>query len=79
MKDEVLKQALEALELNNAEWRAVANSGDCGYWNAEKQDHYIQTEKAITAIKALAQPEQDVPEVCFGNMAVQPAPEYVSR
>ena len=56
-KDEALKLALEALELNNDEWKSLADSGDCGYWNAEDQDHYKQTNKAITAIKqALAAP-----------------------
>jgi hypothetical protein len=57
---EVLKQALEALELNNDEWKSLADSGDAGCWRAEDQDHYKQTNKAITAIKAaLAQPEQE--------------------
>ena len=57
---EVLKLALEALELNNSEWKDLADSGDSGYWKAEDQDHYQQTNKAITAIKeALAQPEQE--------------------
>jgi len=57
-KDEALKLALEALVLNNAEWKALADSGDAGFWQAEEQDHYKQTEQAITAIKeALAQPE----------------------
>jgi hypothetical protein len=50
-KDEALNLALEALELNNLEWKALADSGDCGYWNAEDQDHYKQTNEAITAIK----------------------------
>ena len=59
-KDEALKLALEALVLNNAEWKALADSGDAGFWQAEEQDHYKQTEQAITAIKeALAQPEQE--------------------
>ena len=56
---EVLKQALEALELNNDEWKSLADSGDAGCWRAEDQDHYKQTNKAITDIKAaLAQPEE---------------------
>jgi hypothetical protein len=46
-----LDLALEALELNNDEWKSLADSGDCGYWNAEDQDHYKQTNEAITAIK----------------------------
>jgi hypothetical protein len=58
-KDEALKLALEAMILNNAEWKRLADSGDGGYWSAEDQDHYKQTEQAITAIKeALAQQEQ---------------------
>jgi hypothetical protein len=64
-----LEQVLEALELNNAEWKAMADSGDCGYWHAEERDHYIQTEKAITAIKALPQPNQapcDMGVMCAG-------------
>ena len=46
-----LEQVLEALELNNKEWKLLADSGDDGYWLAEEQDHYQQTEQAITAIK----------------------------
>jgi hypothetical protein len=57
---ETLDLALEALELNNLEWKALADSGDCGYWNAEDQDHYKQTNQAITAIKqARSAPVQD--------------------
>lgn len=60
MKDEALKLALEALELNNNEWKALADSGDCGNWRAEDQDHYKQTNDAITAIKAaLEQPAHE--------------------
>jgi hypothetical protein len=60
MTKEVLKQALAALALNNAEWKALADSCDRVWWTAEEQYHYIQTEKAIAAIKeALAQPEQE--------------------
>jgi hypothetical protein len=60
MTKEALKLAIEAMILNNAEWKRLADSGDGGYWSAEDQDHYKQTEQAITAIKeALAQPEQE--------------------
>jgi hypothetical protein len=52
MTKEALKLALEAMMLNNAEWKRLADSGDAGYWSAEDQDHYKQTEQAITAIKA---------------------------
>ena len=69
-KDEALKLALEVLELNNSEWKDLADSGDSGYWKAEDQDHYQQTNKAITAIKeALAQPEPvecDMDVLCIG-------------
>ncbi len=55
----VMELALEALVLNNDEWKSLADSGDSGYWKAEDQDHYKQTNEAITAIEnALAQPEQ---------------------
>jgi hypothetical protein len=67
-KDEALKLALEAMILNNAEWKRLADSGDGGYWSAEEQDHYKQTEQAIAAIKeALAQPEQE--PVVFNTLA----------
>jgi hypothetical protein len=58
---EALRMALDALELNNDEWKSLADSGDCGYWNAEDQDHYKQTNEAITAIKqALAAQQEPV-------------------
>jgi hypothetical protein len=58
-KDEALKLALDALLLNNVEWKSLADSGDAGYWRAEDQAHYKQTSGVIDAIKeALAQPEQ---------------------
>ena len=51
MTKDALKLALEALVLNNAEWKHLADSGDSGDWSAEDQDHYKHTEEAITAIK----------------------------
>ena len=51
MTKEALKLALEALVLNNAEWKHLADSGDSGYWSAEDQNHYKQTEQAITAVQ----------------------------
>jgi hypothetical protein len=58
MSKEVMQQALEALVLNNAEWKSLADSGDSGYWKAEDQDHYQQTNKAITALETeLAKPD----------------------
>jgi hypothetical protein len=60
MTKEVLKLALEALET--------------AHINVLDDMLADEIQQAITAIKeALAQPEQDVSEVCFGNMAVQPA------
>ena len=50
-KDKALQLALEALEINNKEWKYLADSGDSGQWNAEDQDHYQFTEKAIIFIK----------------------------
>ena len=46
-----LKLALEALKLNNDEWKSLADSGDCGRWKAEDQDHYKQTNEAIAAVE----------------------------
>ena len=54
-KDEALKLALEALETNNKAWKHLADSGDAGFWEAEDQNHYKQTEQAIAAVqRALA-------------------------
>ena len=56
----VVQQALDALELNNQEWKNLADSGDCGYWKAEDQDHYKQTSEAIAALRQLLeQPDQE--------------------
>ena len=59
----IVEQALEALRLNNDEWKALADSGDCGRWTAESQDHYKQTNAAIVALEAaLAQQAEPVQE-----------------
>ena len=78
MSKEVMQQALEALVLNNAEWKSLADSGDSGYWKAEDQDHYQQTNKAITALETeLAKPdfwEGYVPEpdsTCSNALRIQ--------
>jgi hypothetical protein len=61
---DVLKQMVEALELNNSEWKELADSGDAGYWTAEEQDHYKQTEEAIKAGKqAISELESQEPDV----------------
>ena len=76
-----VKLALEALVLNNAEWKSLADSGDSGYWKAEDQDHYQQTNKAITALETeLAKPdfwEGYVPEpdsTCSNALRIQHKP-----
>jgi hypothetical protein len=70
-KEEALRTALKALELNNSEWKSLADSGDCGFWRAEDQNHYKQTKEAITAIKqALAA----VPDAITDNSE---SPEYI--
>jgi len=57
-----MKLALEALELNNAEWKSLADSGDTGYWRAEDQSHYKQTNEAIIALRtAIEQAEKQEP------------------
>jgi hypothetical protein len=63
--DEALKLALEALQLNNSEWKLLADSGDCGSWRAEDQDHYKQTNEAITACEQAlaAQPARTLEEL----------------
>lgn len=89
MSKEAMKLALEALELNNDEWKSLADSGDCGWWRAEDQSHYKQTNEAITALReALAeQPAQQEPEwyhfVRYGDDCFVPykgqAPEQATR
>lgn len=52
-QDEALiRQMLEALILNNAEWKRLADSGDAGFWIAEELYHYKQTESVISAARA---------------------------
>jgi len=58
---EAAQQALEALRLNNDEWKALADSGDCGNWTAESQDHYKQTNAVIAALEAALAQEQAEP------------------
>jgi hypothetical protein len=53
-----LKLALDALEINNKAWKALADSGDAGFWEAEEQPFYELSVKAITALReALAEPD----------------------
>ena len=76
---ETIKLALEALQLNNSEWKSLADSGDCGFWRAEDQDHYKQTNEAITACEQAlaAQPARTLEELYALSREVsaeQPAP-----
>jgi hypothetical protein len=56
-----VQQALEAMELNNDEWKNLADSGDCGYWKAEDQDHYKQTSEAIDGLRQLLERTEQEP------------------
>lgn len=56
---EAAQQVLDVLVLNNAKWKSLADSGDAGFWVAEEEYHYIQTEKAIATLQAaIDAPEQ---------------------
>ena len=56
MSKEAMKLALEALDINNKAWKALADSGDAGFWEAEEQPFYELSVKAITALReALAE------------------------
>ncbi|WP_228897779.1 hypothetical protein [Acidovorax sp. Leaf73] len=50
--ESLIRQMLEALEKSNLKWKELADSGDTGYWKAEEQEHYQQSEAAITAARA---------------------------
>jgi hypothetical protein len=57
---ELMQMALDALVLNNQEWKQLADSGDAGWWKAEDQDHYHHTELTIKALRdRLEQPERE--------------------
>ena len=42
---------LEALVDTNEEWKALADSGDAGFWKAEAQPHYQKSEQAIATLR----------------------------
>lgn len=48
----LIRQMLEALEKSNFEWKYLADSGDAGFWKAEDEKHYQQSEAAIAAARA---------------------------
>lgn len=50
--ESLIRQMLEALEKSNSEWKYLADSGDAGFWKAEDQKHYQQSEAAITPARA---------------------------
>ena len=62
-KEEALRLALEALEIDNKEWKLLADSGDAGNWEAEEQGHYQLNEQAIKAIKEALE-TKDEPMAC---------------
>ena len=41
---------MEALQEIMKEYKSIADSGDCGWWDAEEQDCYIIAQKAIKDI-----------------------------
>jgi GTPase len=47
----LLKKALDALVLNNKEWKNFADSGDSGFWRAEDQEHYQKTAEVIAELE----------------------------
>jgi hypothetical protein len=51
-KDEALRLALEAMKVSNSAWKSLADSGDAGFWKAEKQGYYQLNEQAIKAVEA---------------------------
>ena len=50
-------QMKAALELHNKELKALADSGDAGFWKAEDTLEYQQAEAAIAAADAYLQPK----------------------
>jgi hypothetical protein len=49
---EALRLALEAMKVSNSAWKSLADSGDAGFWKAEKQGYYQLNEQAIKAVEA---------------------------
>jgi hypothetical protein len=71
----VVRQALEALTLNNSEWEALADSDDAGYWKAKDQEHYKQSAQSIASLRvALVEPVQEpfVIHAMFETVASHP-------
>lgn len=55
----LLKQARELLVQNNAEWKSLADSGDCGNWKAEDQPTYQKTAALIEEIDFALAPSKE--------------------
>jgi len=60
-KDTALRLALKAMKVSNSAWKSLADSGDAGFWKAEKQGYYQLNEQAITAVEAALE-EKDEPD-----------------
>ena len=58
MSREAMKMALEALETNNKAWKHLADSGDAGFLEAEKQPFYELSVKAIATLRQELETEQ---------------------
>ena len=68
MSIEAMKQALEALVQNNQDWKALADSGDAGWWEAEETNLYKQTAQAITSLcQAIAEAEKQEPVAWYDS------------
>jgi hypothetical protein len=67
------QMALNALILNNNEWKEFADSGDSGNWKAEDQGHYMETAEAIESLRAaLAVPDEPSMTVAFDEGVKEP-------
>lgn len=52
MSVRLIRQMKAALEHHNRELKALADSGDAGFWEAEKTTEYIEAKAAIHAADA---------------------------
>ena len=57
MSKKLILQMKAALEFHNKELKALADSGDAGFWKAEDTLEYQQAEAAIAAADAYLQPK----------------------
>lgn len=47
----IIKELGEALQILMKEYKALADSGDCGWWLAEEQDEYKQSQTTLNKYK----------------------------